>query len=205
MKNVAVLMIALAFTACSSSEKKVDSSKTSPVTPPVARASTPDEMGAKYSVVELNSAANLLKVVVDEAGAKMSEDKGSDIIGCPLTGKQASTMTMPLKYLIDQQMKNEVESYQADPKNYAVEKGFETCASNCACGVLGDVVNGASESALPAGGSAGRLHARNKQRLSLKATHQTSRDSLACARKQSWFCSSDLKAYLEKEAKSNAD
>lgn len=204
MKFVITVVAALVFASCSSSEKKADETKAASAAAPVSHAMTSDEISAKYSIVELNSAANLLKVIVDEAGAKPTDDKGSDLIGCSLTGRQAGTMTMPLKFLIDQQLRSETESYQADPRNYAIEKGFETCASNCACGVLSDVVNAADEAVLPRGNSA-RLHARNKQRLSLKATHQTARDSLACARKQSWFCSSDLKAYLEKEAKANAE
>jgi hypothetical protein len=202
MKLIIVLFAALAFSSCSSSEKKVDESKTSPVAAPVPQVSTAEDIGAKYSIVELNSAANLLKVVVDTG--KGGEDAGSDLIGCPLTAKEAGTMTMPLKALIDQQMRGDIENYQNDPKNYAVEKGFEMCGASCACGVLSDVVNGANEAALPAG-SAAKLHARNKQRLAMKASHQTSRDSMACARKQSWFCGSDLKAYLEKTAKSNRD
>jgi hypothetical protein len=204
MRIAAALIVALAFTSCSSSEKKMESAKAASVASAPTHATTAEEVGAKYSVTELNSAANLLKVIVDEAGTKTKDDKGTDIIGCALTGKQASTMTMPVKSLIDQQLKSETENYQADPKNYAIEKGFETCAAACACGVLSDIVEGANEASLPPG-SAVRLHARNKQRLSLKASHQTARDSLACARKQSWFCGSDLKAYLEKEAKSNAD
>jgi hypothetical protein len=204
MKFVIAAIAALTFASCSSSEKKADEAKAAPSEAPVSHAMTSDEIAAKYSIVELNSAANLLKVIVDEAGEKPTDDKGTDLIGCALTGRQAGTMTMPLKFLIDQQLRNETESYQADPRNYAVEKSFETCASHCACGVLSDIVNAADESALPRGNSS-RLHARNKQRLSLKAKHQTNRDSLACARKQSWFCSSDLKTYLEKEAKANAE
>lgn len=202
MKFIVVIAALLGLVGCSSSDKKVDASKSAPVAP-MPHSVSRDEVSAKYSIVELNAAANLLKVVVDEAGVKPAADKGSDLIGCPLTGKQAGTMTMPLKALIDSQMKNETDSYTADPKNYANEKGFESCYANCSCGILSDVIEGANESAMPAG-AAVRLHARNKQRLSLKAKHQTAGESVTCARKQSWFCTSDLKAYLEKEAKDNA-
>jgi|GEM_PF-6162426 len=202
MKLIVLIAALVGMVGCSSSDKKVDASKSAPVAL-MSHTLSASEVSAKYSILELNSAANLLKVIVDQAGSKPSTDKGSDLIGCPLTGKQAGTMTMPLKALIDGQMKNETDAYTADPKNYANEKGFETCFSNCACGVLGDVVDAASESAMPAG-AATRLHSRNKQRLSLKAKHQTAAESLACARKQAWFCTSDLKAYLEKEAKENA-
>ena len=204
MKGLSILIATLALAACASHEKTVETPTNKSETASVSRAATREDVVAKYSIVELDAAANLLKVVIDESGGKLNDDKGTDVVGCPLTGKQATTMTMPVKSLIDQQMKSESESYQTDPKNYAIEKGFETCAATCSCGVLSDVVNGADETALPPG-SSGRLQARNKQRLSMKASHQTARDSLSCARKQSWFCGSDLKAYLEKEAKSNAE
>jgi hypothetical protein len=196
-----VCLVASALIGCSSSEKKEDASAAAPATPR-SHAVTSEDITAKYSITELNSAANLLKVVIDEAGVKPNDDKGSDIIGCPLTGKQAGTMTMPIKSLIDQVAHAETESYTNDPKNYATEKGFETCAANCACGVLSDIVENAEDSAVPA--ASAKLHARNKQHLSVKASHQTSRDSVACARKQSWFCGSDLLSYLQKDAAKNA-
>ncbi len=196
--KIVIAALALVLTACSSSEKKVDETKSALVAAPVPAVTTSEDVLQRYSIVELNSVANLMKVIIDE------NKNGEDIIGCPLTPKEAGTYTMPLKYLIDQQMRAETEAYTADPKNYAIEKGFETCASQCACGVLSDVVNGANESSLPRGVSS-KLHPRNKQRLAQKASHQSKRESLACARKQSSFCNSDLKAYLQKEAKDNAD
>lgn len=188
------------LTACSSSTKHVESQDSSPVAPPSAsHVQTSEDLAAKYSLAQLNSVANLLKVVIDESGTKPSKDVGSDLIGCPLTGTQASTMTMPVKMLIDSQMRFEADAYTTDPKNYATEKGFESCASQCACGVFSDVVEAANASSVPQ--AARRVHARNKQSLSVKASHQTGSDSLACAKRITWFCGSDLKAYLEKQSR----
>lgn len=197
---LAVSMMAVVLSAaCSSKDKKQDS----PTPVAASLTMTREDIAQKFSLVDLNGTATLLRAVVDEGASKPNEDKGTDLIGCRLTARQAGTMTMPVKALIDQSMRAEVESYTANPKNYASEKGFETCAATCACGMWSDIVEGANESAMPKGSA--RTHARNQQRLTLKASHQSSSDTVACARKQTWFCTSDLKTYLLKDAASNAE
>ena len=202
MKRIVSASAFLLITACSSGEKKSES--TQPATPPVKAVSTSKEdLTEKYSLVELNGAANFLKVVIDEGINAPAADKGSEIIGCAITARQAISMTMPIKSLIDQSVRVGAEAYSQNPKIYSGDHGFESCASTCACGVLSDVVEGANESAFPAGSE--RIHMRNQKRLQAKAAHQTAGDSLACAKKQTWFCGSDLRAYLVKEAHQSAE
>lgn len=197
MKFVALVLV-FGLVACSSSGPKKEDKSTSPVAP-MPHTLTSDDITQKYGLMELNAAANLLKVAVDTAGTKPTKDVGSDLIGCPLTGTEASRMAMSVKALIDKELPGESDAYTNDPRNYATEKGFETCASQCACGVLDDVVEVANESSMPQGSS--RTHARNKQHLSVKAAHLNARDSQVCARKASWFCGSDLRSYLSKDSK----
>ncbi len=200
LRIFSLIFLCLLSIGCSSKEKKSDvmaSAKSAP------HSVTDEDMLQKYSLTELNGAATLLRAVIDEAGSQPKDDKEGEIAGCSLTSRQASAMTMPVKSLIDQMMPSEIDAYTRDPKSYAAERGFETCAAICGCGVLSDVLEATNKSLMPRGSS--RNHARNKQSLSVKATHQSAGDTLACARKQTWFCSSDLKAYLEKDTDSNAD
>lgn len=200
-KRLALFGALFIIAACSSGEKKSDSSLG---TAPAAKSVAPskEDLTEKYTLAELNSAANLLKVVSDEGIKLPTADKGSEMIGCPLTSREAMSMTMPVKSLIDQSIRVEAEAYSQNPKTYSGDHGFESCASTCACGVLSDVVEGANESTFPAGSE--KIHSRNQQRLQAKAARQTAGDSLSCAKKQTWFCGSDLKAYLKKEASDNS-
>ena len=194
----------ISFAACSTSETKTDApNSSSSAAKSAAKSASSDDVVQKYSVSELNSAANALRVIADAGISKPSEDRGTEIIGCAMTGRQAMSMTMPIKALIDSSLRTERDSYSQNPKSYSSEKGFESCAGTCSCGLFSDIVESADEVALPQGSS--KIHARNKQRLTAKASHQSATDSLTCAKKATWFCGSDLKAYLEKESRQNAE
>lgn len=201
MKTALIAIASLVLVACSHAEKAADPAVT-PASDAPAAASSPADVSERYSLSELNGAANALKVVIDQGAAKPSEDRGSDIFGCSLTAAQAVPMMMPLKAMIDGAVRGEVEAYSQDPKTYSSDHGFESCASSCSCGVWSDVVEDASD--VSTTGVNPKIHARNQQRLKAKAARQSTADSLACARKQSWFCTSDLKTYLEKQAAENA-
>lgn len=193
------VLVAGLVASCSSGGKKEVAADAAAAAP--APVLTSDAITQKYSLQQLNGAANALKVVFDTSMDAPKADKGREILGCSMTGPKAMSMTMPLKSLIDQQQRAEIEAYESDPKEYANTQGFESCASICACGVYSEIVNTARESAMPKGMTT--HHGRNKAKLRAKAERQTADASLACARKQTWFCSSDLKQYLEKEVGAN--
>lgn len=176
--------------SCSGGAKKSDAVATTATTAPTAPV-TSEAVLTKYSLQELNGAATALRVVADGG-------KSNDVLGCDITDQKALSMTMPLKALIDQQARNETDSYEADPKGFASTEGFESCAKNCSCGVYSDVVAAASERKMPAG--SGVAHKRNVAKLRAKAERQSADASLVCARKQTWFCSSDLRKFLDKGA-----
>lgn len=205
MRKVLVLSIlgvvlVAGLSSCSSGEKKSEDKTTSTTTTKTTVSN--DEIGQKYSLTELNAAATALRAIADEGMSKSKVDKGSELIGCPMTSQQAMSMTMPIKALIDQALRTETAAYTENPKGYTSEKGFETCAASCSCGIYSDVIDASNESTMPAGSA--KIHARNKQRLSTKAARQGRADTLTCAKKASWFCGSDLKSYLEKDARDNA-
>ncbi len=185
---------------CSSSGKDLnDSVVSSPASSSDSKSvANRDDVVQKYSLVELNSAANLLRAVTDAGISKPTENYGSEIVGCALTSRQARLMMMPIKTLIDSSLRPEREAYLQNPKSYSNEKSFESCAGTCSCGLFNSIVESADEGSLPQGSL--KLHARNKQRLTAKASLQSAADRLTCAKKTTWFCGSDLKAYLEKES-----
>ena len=177
--------------SCSSGSKKSANESENKTASVAAAPLTSEAVLTKYSLQELNSAATALRVVSDSG-------KGKEILGCDITDQKALSMMMPIKALIDQQSRAEVESYETDPKGYANTEGFESCAKNCSCGVYSDVVSAASERKMPAG--SGVAHKRNVAKLRAKAERQGEDQSLTCARKQTWFCSSDLHKFLDKGA-----
>lgn len=190
MKQTVLLVAAtLVFASCSSGAKK--ESQVSAAAPQASAAPTQSSVQERYSIQELNSAATALRVIADD-------DKSKNILGCEITSEKALSMTMPLKALIDEKIRSEVEAYESDPKTYANTEGFEMCAKNCACGVFSDVVEQASERKMPAGSSV--AHKRNQSKLRAKASRQSADASATCARKQSWFCGSDLHKFLDKGA-----
>lgn len=191
MKRTLLLVAAsLSLVSCSSGGKKSDTKADAASAAP-AQVLSQDAIQQRYSLQELNAAANALKVIADD-------DKSKDLLGCEIPSQKALSMTMPLKALIDEKIRSEVEGYESDPKGYSNTEGFESCAKNCSCGVYNDVVEAASERKMPSGSSV--THKRNAAKLRAKAERQTAEASLTCAKKQSWFCSSDLRKFLDKGA-----
>jgi hypothetical protein len=186
-----ILLSAGLLASCSGGSKRSDASSSSSAESAPAAATTSEAILQKYSLQELNSAANALKVMADA-------EKGQDPVGCGIASDKALSMTMPLKALIDQRMRTEVQDYEQDPKSYANTEGFEICAKNCSCGVYSDIVEAARESSLPKNSAV--QHKRNLTRLKAKAERQTAEASTTCAKKQNWFCSSDLRKFLDKGA-----
>lgn len=163
------------------------------------RATTSEsELLERHSLVELSSIQNALRVIFEKS-TDPKADAADSVLECQITGDQAKRMMGPLKNLIDSQTDRERDSYSMDPGVYSRSNGLETCGSKCACGALAAVLKPVSAKSfkLPAQRVA---HDRSVKRLQAKASRQTAEESLACARKVSWFCSSDLRGYLEKNA-----
>jgi hypothetical protein len=201
MKHGLILLFVIvaigSLSACSSSEKKAD--------PPAQAAAsgssvskTPlseDELFQHYSVVELDAAANALKMISDEGISDPSKDHGTAIIGCSMTRAEALKLAMPLKNLIDRDLVRERDNYTSDGEKYAEEHGFDTCAASCSCGILAEVI----DKVRPADVAklAPEFHNRFILKLKAKAARQGIEAGMDCARKQTWFCTSDLRNYLQ--------
>jgi hypothetical protein len=156
---------------------------------------TMDSVTDRTSLQEMTSASNVLRAVIAQAAqTKGDADPGQDVVGCKISGRQAKAMLDTLGSLLDRKTESEAADYAHDPKVYAKNNGFETCASECQCGGLASVAkrsHGERVSGLDA-----KIHARFLTKLNAKAALQTPVETLACARKQTWFCSSDLMKYL---------
>ena len=203
-KFVLGLVCLVSLAGCSSDEKKSESpGGSSKASVDLKSTANNDDIVQKYSISELNAAATALRAIADAGVSKPADDRGTEIIGCAMSSRQALSMTMPIKALIDSSQRAERDAYALNPKSYSSEKAFESCASTCSCGLFSDIVESAADAALPQGSA--KIHARNKQRLTAKAAHQSAGDTLACAKKAAWFCGSDLKSYLEKESRQNAE
>ena len=203
VKSVLTVALALTFISCSSKSKSTDpSASTGPAmkgSGNAADATTSEsELLERYSIVELNSVANALRIIFEKS-TDPKADQADQILDCAMTADDAKKLSNPLKVLMETQQEREREAYTMDPGVYARSHGLETCGAKCACGALAGVLKPVSAKTLklPAQKVA---HERFVKRLQAKASRQTAEESLTCARKTSWFCNSDLKAYLEKEA-----
>lgn len=196
MKSLIIIAVASVFlAACSHAAKTPDQTDSARAAKASSSLSESDII-TKYSLAELNGAATLLKVVADQGAKALTDDKGSELIGCELAAKDARTSLVRLQSVISRSVLSEAAVYSQNPKTYSTDHSFETCASNCACGLFNDVIERASTSSFPAGGA--KIHSRNQQRLAAKATRLQPSETIACAHKQNWYCGSELKSYLER-------
>lgn len=200
MKSLIMLVSGLIFLAsCSSTQLPPGATPDKPLTKAGrgknAKVPTAAEIADNYTLLQLDAATTALRSISDEAGKTPDKDTGTEIIGCPITGRRALAMTMSLKMLIDTRLGPERDAYSLKPSEYGSVHGFENCASNCTCGVLHSVIQGVDPEGLKPADR--KFHERWVTRLNLKATHQDERMTRACATHQQWFCDSDLKAYLE--------
>ena len=166
---------------------------------PAAKSAVPSaaDVRDKYTISQLDAASTALKVIAD-ASKDTKADTGSDVIGCPVTAGKASAMRFPLQSLIDGRLGSEREAYSAGPNHYGDTNSFETCAANCSCGVLNQIVNGASTAGFKPNDK--KYHERWEARLKLKSSALGEREMRACAVHQNWLCGSDLMKYLESQA-----
>ncbi len=197
------VMMVLSMVACSSGSKSSSGGDSSG---PAMKGSgnaeaattTDSELLERYSLVELNSVANALRLTFEKK-TDPKEGGSEPVLDCGINADQARKMMGPLKNLMDTQQEREREAYIMDPSVYARSHGLETCGAKCACSVLSNVLKPVSAKSfkLPAQRVA---HDRFVKRLQAKASRQTNEEGLACARKVTWFCSSDLKGYLERQS-----
>ena len=201
MRNLfsSVLVCAAVLTACASrpSQKETKATEAKETVSAANEAPSSAQIEERYTIQQMDAAANLLKVLIDENPKAPGEDVGSDIVGCGITGQAAKSMTMPLKALIDRRLQAERDAYAMSPTQYASERGFESCGSTCGCGVLGTIIEEAETGTFKAKDL--KFHERWLARLNLKARSLDARASKACASHQQWFCTSDLKRFLEKQ------
>lgn len=182
--------------ACAS--KPSDSKNETPAADTSTKATAPSasEVRERYTISQLDSAQNALKVIA-ESSNDMKHDGGTEIIGCSLTVGKANAMKMPLRSLVEGRMSSEREAYSADPAQYGDSNSFETCAASCSCGVLSEIVRGARTMKFKAKET--KYHERWIARLKLKASALGERELKSCAMKQNWICESDLMKYLESQ------
>lgn len=188
--------------ACSSKTRSgSDSASTGPAMKAeglaTAATTSESELLERYSVTELDSVATALRVVFDRGIDPKTANE--PVLDCQLTADEAKRLLNPLRALIDTQTERERDRYAMDPSLYARANGLETCGSKCACGALSNVLKPVSSKSFKTP-SQRVAHERSLKRLQAKASRQSAEESLTCARRVSWFCSSDLRAYLEKQS-----
>jgi hypothetical protein len=200
---ISVAVIFTAAAACSSQPKEPTPvlAEGSPSRTASALSLSEGAINEQYTLLELDAAANALKTIFDQSLGIGDQHQGP-VLSCDISNEQASAMMMPLKALIDAKLESEKEAYAADSASYAKLMGFESCASMCACGVLATVLESTPVESVSR--IAPKVHKRMLAKLQAKAARQTPQASLICAKRQSWFCSSPLRSYLEQEANSSA-
>ena len=127
------------------------------------------------SLTQLNSAANVLRVVIDEGSF------------CGLKASEAKNLIQPLHAMLDQEIQK-----VRNPKSYLQKQSH--CELTCECGLASDVLE-----RIPSE----KLSAQERESLSSiqsKASGMTGEQALACAHKNTWFCKSPLLADLRKQS-----
>ena len=133
------------------------------------------EKAKESSLLQLDAAANVLRVVID----------GNSL--CGLKNEEAKNLIQPLHARIDQKIQK-----IGKPKRYL--QGQSRCELSCECGLAVDVLDRVPSE---------KLSEKEKTTLAgiqTKASQMTGAQALVCARKNVWFCKSPLLKELRKEA-----
>jgi hypothetical protein len=155
----------------------------------------------RYTITDTNEAANALQVILDES-LSPSETSEPTLSVCKMKGDDAKKLLMPIKAIMDSQINVERDAYINDPVEYARAHPLESCAAQCACGTMLSIIEPVDLSAFRKSKDKAQ-HKRYVKHLEAKAKRQSAEESATCARKAAWFCSSDLRTYLESEARKN--
>ena len=127
------------------------------------------------SLSQLNAAANVLRVVIDEGTF------------CGLKAEEAKDLIEPLHAMLDQEIQK-----IGKPEKYF--QGQTHCDQNCECGLVVDILERVSLE---------KLSKNEKSSLAMiqaKASQMTGAQAVACARRNTWFCKSPLLKELRKQA-----
>jgi hypothetical protein len=154
-----------------------------------------EKVETEYSLLQLDAAANAYKTIFDETLASNGEKTAVDLFGCSVKADVAKKAMMPLKVLIDGRIDKERFSYLRSPRIYLKTRSVASCSTFCSCGVLSDMLSGVDVRTLKKDDLT--KHEQLVLELQEKAAKQGPDASMACARKQTWLCGSDLQAYLE--------
>ncbi|MES2965359.1 MAG: hypothetical protein V4760_15860 [Bdellovibrionota bacterium] len=195
--TIGSIYIAAALVAACASKPTESKNETPGAESSTKAAPTAADVKDRYTISQLDAAANALKVIADNS-KDPKVDGGKEIIGCSMSAGKANAMKTPLRYLIEGRLSSEREAYSAAPSQYGDSNSFETCATNCSCGILSEVVRGARTTAFKKNDS--KYHERWSARLKLKAKTLGERELRSCAVKQTWICGSELLVYLETQS-----
>lgn len=189
----ALVVLSIFSTGCSSAPKD-ESSSTAPATDE-GQATTKESILDKYTIKQLDAAANALQLISEKSNKESGKDFGQEVLGCSIPGDKAIAMLTRVKSLINNQIPQETQAYVADPGAYAQSMGFSNCGQTCSCRLFATVIEDASTSSMKPVEQ--RNHARFEKSLKSKAGIQTELQANACARQQTWFCDSDLYKFLQ--------
>lgn len=123
----------------------------------------------KHSLAELGSALNIMRVVSDQAKKNNTEF-------CDLSLEQASLMAQQLRFMVEEKIE-ELDIQKNIPKN--PPEDWRRCSELCNCYVYARAYND--------------QHTYFNQKMQELTTPQ----AYQCAKKNQWFCGSDLHQYLK--------
>lgn len=149
----------------------------------------------KYSLGDLGAAAIAMRESLRLAEEK--PDKSSSPFGCRLTAEETDVQIFSLMKLVSQKVTEDRIVYAADPDKYGQSNKFDTCASNCSCGVFIGLTQSIESTKLKK--TLQEAHRRNIDKL---VAQNGSVDERKCSQQQTWICKSDLMKFLAQDAKS---
>ncbi len=177
------------LSACSGVHRAEESKAATSPMPEVTEAQVLKE----YTLAQFNEAATYLRASFDQH----LEGKSEPIAGCQVSQEQAQSSLQALKALIDQKVIEERKEYLQSRDLYRKKRDLQHCDKTCACGVYFDVLDPVKNQEIKWAKFI-REHNRLKEQLERKAGKQTPAKTLECAQKQNWYCTSSLKAFVEK-------
>lgn len=141
-----------------------------------------DEVLAKYTYEELQSAANYL--------ASRAAYPHQKILKCDISVKKSQIiLSGSLRSLIDEKRKVFEANYRSNQNS--LQSQITNCAATCQCSAYYAALDEIDTDL-----QANEIHQKIFTQLKLEITKQTQKKELSCSMKLAWFCGSKLFSYL---------
>lgn len=151
---------------------------------------------AKYSLEELDQVAHYgSSMLIEDVEARSAKRKAKSFLKCDPSLENSNILAMQAKALIDIKITSESLAYLKRPLPERIKDSkYLSCSKNCHCGVYAKLLEKIGPGSLQPE-ELDLLQFLKKEHVSVSDKHAHS-----CLKNVKWFCDSDLKKFLEKQA-----